>query len=53
MKAAVVRLICLCPNLAFLSLVLTSICDAKLDMEGVVAVWLLNEGSGNKVTDFF
>ena len=52
MKAAVVRLICLCSNLAFLSLVLTSICDAKLDMEGVVAVWLLNEGSGNKVTDF-
>jgi len=34
-----------------MSLVLTCISDAKLELKDVVAIWLLDEGTGNKVTD--
>ncbi|MBC8235272.1 hypothetical protein H8E77_37480, partial [bacterium] len=40
---------CLCISLVFTLLVLTSY--AQVDMTGVVAIWLLDEGTGDRVTD--
>ena len=40
---------CLCLSLVFTILVLTSY--AQVDMTGVVAIWLLDEGTGDRVTD--
>lgn len=40
-----------CVGLAFACLVLASISDAKVDMKGVVAIWLLDEGKGKDITD--
>lgn len=37
--------------LFFLASVSYEICDAKLDMETVVAMWLLDEGEGNQIAD--
>ncbi|MBM3242270.1 hypothetical protein FJZ31_38875, partial [Candidatus Poribacteria bacterium] len=51
MKTIIVRLTILCLGLAFASLLFISVSDAQLDMKGVVAIWLLDEGKGNKVTD--
>ncbi len=36
---------------SFLVSAFSGICDAKLNMDGVVAMWLLDEGGGNRVTD--
>lgn len=50
MKNTVVKLTLLCVGLVFASLILASRSFA-LDMTGVVAVWLLDEGTGDKVAD--
>ena len=50
MKNTVVKLTLLCIGLVFASLILASRSSA-LDMTGVVAVWPLDEGTGDKVTD--
>lgn len=39
-------------GLVFVSLVLTSLSYAKLDLESAVAIWLFDEGKGNEVKDF-
>jgi hypothetical protein len=51
MKTKVASLTFFCVGLAFACLVLASISDAKIDMKGVVAIWLLDEGTGTTVTD--
>lgn len=51
MRQTFATLTLLCISLVFTSLVLTSISYARLDMKGVVAIWLLDEGEGDKVTD--
>ena len=51
MKASVARFTLLCVGLAFASLVLPSVSDAQLDMTGVLALWLFEEGKGTTVTD--
>ena len=33
--------------LPFIILTLAGVCDAKLDMEGAIAMWLLDEGHGD------
>lgn len=37
--------------LSFLVSAFSGICDAKLDMESVVAMWLLDEGEGDQISD--
>ena len=51
MKTIIARLTILCLGLTFASLMFISVSYARLDMKGVVAIWLLDEGKGNKVTD--
>ena len=51
MKITVFRLISLCISLIFASLILPSIGDAALDLKDVVAIWLLDEGTGSDVKD--
>ena len=51
MRFTIVRFALLCVSLVFAGLVFVSISDAQLDVEGVVAIWPLDEGSGDKVTD--
>ncbi|MBI1925938.1 LamG domain-containing protein [Candidatus Poribacteria bacterium] len=51
MRTTIVRFTRLCASVVFMSLVLTCISDAKLELKDVVAIWLLDEGTGNKVTD--
>jgi hypothetical protein len=38
--------------LAFGCLLWTNFAEAQLDLDGVLAIWLLDEGGGNKVEDF-
>jgi hypothetical protein len=45
------RLTFLCICLVFASLLLAGIGNARLSQEGVLAIWLLDEGKGDKVTD--
>ena len=45
------RLTFLCICLVFASLLLASISYAQVSMESVLAIWLLDEGKGDKVTD--
>ena len=47
----VTRVVVLCIRLIVINLVLIGIGEAKLDMAGVVGVWLLDEGEGVIVQD--
>jgi hypothetical protein len=51
MKSTVVRLTIFCMGLVFTSLVLAGRTHAQLDLKGAVAIWLFDEGRGDKVTD--
>ena len=51
MKSTSVRLTVFCIGLAAIILVLTGKSDAQLDVEGAVAIWLFDEGRGDKVSD--
>ncbi len=51
MKGTVVRLTIFCIGLVFTSLVVAGIAHAQLDLKGAVAIWLFDEGKGDKVTD--
>ena len=51
MKSTFVRLTIFCIGLVIISLVLTGRTDAQLDLKGAVAVWLFDEGKGDKVAD--
>ncbi len=51
MRTTIVRFTLLCASAVLMSLVLICISDAKLELKDVVAIWLLDEGTGNKVTD--
>ena len=42
------RLTVFCVGLAAIILVLTGKSDAQLDVEGAVAIWLFDEGRGDK-----
>ncbi len=44
MRLTIVRFALLCVGLVFAGLVFVSISDAALDLKGVVAMWLLDEG---------
>jgi len=46
-----IRLTVLCICLVFVNMLLLGTCEAMLSMEGAVAIWLLDEGKGNEVTD--
>ncbi len=51
MKSTSVGLTVFCVGLAAINLVLTGKSDAQLDIEGAVAIWLFDEGRGDKVAD--
>ena len=51
MKSTFVRLTIFCIGLVIISLVLTGRTDAQLDLKGAVAIWLFDEGKGDKVAD--
>ena len=51
MKNTSVKLTVFCIGLAAISSVFTGRTDAQLDIEGAVAVWLFDEGKGDKVAD--
>ena len=51
MKKTFANLTFLCITLVVTMLVFTSASYAVVDMTGVVAIWLLDEGAGDKVTD--
>jgi len=51
MRLTIVKLSLLCVSLIFGVLVLISISEAQLDLKGIVAMWLLDESTGDKVTD--
>ena len=47
MKYNVITLLCLLLTFGFL----VNVCNAKIDPEKIVAIWLLDEGNGNDVAD--
>lgn len=52
MKTTVVRLVLFCVSIIFTSLVLTSLSNAKVDLEAAAAIWLFDEGKGDVAEDF-
>jgi len=51
MKSTKTKLVLMCLCLFVIGLVLTGQSSAKIDKKNVMGVWLLNEGSGDKVKD--
>ena len=51
MKSTSIGLTVFCIGLIVISLALTGRTDAQLDIEGAVAIWLFDEGRGDKVAD--
>ncbi len=52
MKTTIVRLTIFCLSLIAINLVLASQSYAKVDLESAAAIWLFDEGTGDKAEDF-
>ena len=51
MKVLVARLSLVCVSLIIISLMLTSISDAKIDPKTIAGIWLFDEGKGDVAKD--